>query len=137
MRTKSQTNKAQKACAGMGNNMKKVLIVDDAAFMRMAIKNILVKNGFDVVGEAENGSKGVKKYMELKPDIVTMDITMPDMTGIEALKSIMAFDTNAKVMMLSAMGQENLIMEAIMSGAKSFVVKPFKEEHVIQTLNKV
>ncbi|MDF2942413.1 MAG: cheY2 [Herbinix sp.] len=117
--------------------MKKVLIVDDAAFMRLAIKNILVKNEFDVVGEAENGSIAIKKYMELKPDVVTMDITMPEMTGIEALKSIIAFDANAKVVMVSAMGQEHLIMEAIMGGAKSFIVKPFKEEHVIQTLNKV
>lgn len=117
--------------------MKKVLIVDDAAFMRMAIRDILEKNGFSVAGEAENGIVAVEKYKELKPDIVTMDITMPDMTGLEALKLIMAFDSNAKVVMLSAMGQQNMVMEAVMAGAKSFIVKPFKEEHVILTLNKI
>lgn len=117
--------------------MKKVLIVDDANFMRMAIKNILQKSGFEVVGEAENGVEGVRKYKELKPDIVTMDITMPEMTGIEALKSIVEFDPKSKVVMVSAMGQEVLVREAIISGAKSFIVKPFKEEHVVQTLNKV
>jgi two-component system, chemotaxis family, chemotaxis protein CheY len=117
--------------------MKRVLIVDDAAFMRMAIKTILKKTDFDVIGEAENGIKGVQKYKELKPDIVTMDITMPEMTGIEALKSIMEFDTKAKVVMVSAMGQETLVREAIMHGAKSFIVKPFKEDYVVQTLNKI
>lgn len=117
--------------------MKKVLIVDDAAFMRMAIRNIIEKNGFTVVGEAENGAAAVTKYKELKPDLVTMDITMPEMTGIEALKAIMAFDPEARIVMVSAMGQQSLVMEAIMSGAKSFIVKPFKEDHVILTLNKV
>ncbi len=117
--------------------MKKVLIVDDAAFMRMAIKSILMKNGFEVAGEAENGIEGVRKYKELMPDIVTMDITMPEMTGIEALKAIREFDPGAKVVMVSAMGQEVLVREAIMNGAKSFIVKPFKDEHVIQTLNKI
>jgi two-component system chemotaxis response regulator CheY len=117
--------------------MKKVLVVDDAAFMRMAIRNIIEKNGFTVVGEAENGAAAVIKYKELKPDLVTMDITMPEMTGIEALKAIMAFDPEARIVMVSAMGQQSLVMEAIMSGAKSFIVKPFKEDHVILTLNKV
>lgn len=117
--------------------MKKVLIVDDANFMRMAIKNVLQKGGFEVVGEAENGVEAVRKYKELKPDIVTMDITMPEMTGIEALKSIVEFDPKAKVVMVSAMGQEVLVREAIISGAKSFIVKPFKEDHVVQTLNKI
>lgn len=117
--------------------MKKVLIVDDAAFMRMAIKNILVKHDFQVVDEAENGLVAISKYKELKPDIVTMDITMPEMTGLEALKAIMAFDPNAKIVMVSAMGQEQMVMEAVMSGAKSFIVKPFKEDHVIQTLSKI
>lgn len=116
--------------------MKKVLIVDDAAFMRMAIRSILVKNNYEVVGEAENGVNAVSKYKELKPDIVTMDITMPDMSGIEVLKSIMQIDSNAKVVMVSAMGQQEMVMEAIMAGAKSFIVKPFKEAHVITTLNK-
>ncbi len=117
--------------------MKKVLIVDDAAFIRLAIKNILVNNDFEVVDEAENGLIGVNKYKELKPDLVTMDITMPEMTGLEALKEIIAFDPKAKVVMISAMGQERMVMEAISYGAKTFIVKPFKEEHVIQTLNKV
>lgn len=122
---------------GMVAVMKRILVVDDAAFMRLAIKNILVNHGFDVIDEAENGQIAVNKYKELKPDIVTMDITMPEMTGIEALKAIMAYDSGAKVVMVSAMGQEQMVMEAVMSGAKSFIVKPFKEEHVIQTLNKL
>ncbi len=117
--------------------MKKVLIVDDAAFMRMAIKNILVKHDYDVVDEAENGLAGFNKYKDLKPDLVTMDITMPELDGLAALKQIMAFDPNAKVVMVSAMGQEQMVMEAIKSGAKSFIVKPFKEDHVIQTLSKL
>lgn len=117
--------------------MKKVLIVDDAAFMRMAIKNILVKHDFEVVDEAENGLAGLNKYKDLKPDLVTMDITMPEMTGLEALKEIIAYDPAAKIVMVSAMGQEQMVMEAIRNGAKSFIVKPFKEDHVIQTLNKI
>lgn len=117
--------------------MKKVLIIDDAAFMRLAIKTMLEKNGFSVVGEAENGITGVKKYQELKPDLVTMDITMPDMTGLEALTEILKYDPNAKVVMLSAMGQEGMVKEAVLNGALSFIVKPFKEEHLIMTLNKI
>lgn len=117
--------------------MIRVLIVDDAAFMRMAIKKVLEKNGFEVVGEAENGEVGYQKYMQLKPDVVTMDITMPEMTGIEALKEIRKFDPSAKVVMVSAMGQESLVREAIISGAKSFVVKPYKEEHIVQTLTSI
>lgn len=117
--------------------MKKVLIVDDAVFMRMSIKMILEKSGFKVIGEAENGIEGVRKYIELKPDVVTMDITMPEMTGIEALKAIREFDPKAKVVMVSAMGQDGLVKQAIINGAKSFIVKPFKEDHVVQTLNKV
>jgi two-component system chemotaxis response regulator CheY len=117
--------------------MKRVLIVDDAAFMRMALKTMLEKNGFQVVGEAENGSAAIKKYKELKPDIVTMDITMPEMDGIEALKGIKAYDSKAKVIMVSAMGQEPMIKEAIVSGANYFIVKPFKEDHVVETLNKI
>lgn len=117
--------------------MKKVLIVDDAAFMRLSIRTMLEKNGYEVAGEAENGVTAVSKYKELKPDIVTMDITMPEMTGIEALKQIMEFDSDANVIMLSAMGQQNMVMEAILIGAKTFIVKPFKEEHIIKTLNKL
>jgi len=121
----------------MGVKMTKVLIIDDAAFIRLTIKMMLENNGFEVVGEAENGLVGLKKYIELKPDVVTMDITMPEMTGIEALKLIMQYDPKAKVIMLSAMGQENLIKEAIIKGAKSFIVKPFKEDQVVQTIKQI
>jgi len=114
-----------------------VLIVDDAAFMRIAIKNVLEKNGFVVVGDAKNGNEAIDKYKELRPEVVTMDITMPDMTGIDALKMIREYDPEAKVVMVSAMGQERMVKEAILSGAKSFIVKPFKEEHIVQTLLKV
>lgn len=117
--------------------MKRILIVDDAAFMRMSLKSMLERNGFEVVGEAENGDVAVKKYLQLKPDVVTMDITMPEKDGVEALKEIRLLDPNAKVVMVSAMGQEKFIRQSVISGAKSFVVKPFKEEHVIKTLGQV
>lgn len=116
--------------------MKKVLIVDDAAFMRMSIKMTIEKHGFEVVGEAENGKVALEKYLELRPDIVTMDITMPEMSGIDALKAIMKADPSAIVIMVSAMGQELLVKEAILSGAKSFVVKPFTEDTLIKALDK-
>lgn len=117
--------------------MTKVLVVDDAAFMRLTIRNMLEKNGFEVAGEAENGAIGVQKYKECMPDIVTLDITMPDMDGIEALKAIRGFDPKARVIMITAMGQEFKVKEAVMNGAKSFIVKPFKEEHVVKTINTV
>ncbi len=117
--------------------MTKVLIVDDAAFMRMSIRMLLEKNGFEVIGEAENGDIALKKYKELMPDIVTMDLTMPEVDGIRALKSIREYDPKAKVVMVSAMGQECMVKEAVISGAKSFIVKPFKEDVVIETLTKV
>lgn len=117
--------------------MKKALIVDDAAFMRASIKNMLAKSDLEIVGEAENGAVAVTKYKELHPDIVTMDITMPGMSGIEALKEIKAFDPRAKVIMVSAMGQEAMVKEAIISGAKTFIVKPFKEDNLLQIINKV
>jgi two-component system chemotaxis response regulator CheY len=117
--------------------LKKVLIVDDAAFMRMAIRSILEKAGFEVVGEAENGTVGVTKYKLCQPDIVTLDITMSEMDGIQALKAIRQINPNAKIIMVSAMGQEPMVKEAIISGAKSFIVKPFKEDHVISVLNKI
>jgi two-component system chemotaxis response regulator CheY len=117
--------------------MKKVMIVDDAAFMRLAIKNMLENNGFEIVGEAENGLEAVKKYKELKPDLVTMDITMPEMTGLDALKAILAMDSGAKVIMVSAMGQESFVKESVLQGAKSYIVKPFKEDHVVRTINNV
>jgi len=117
--------------------MKRVLIVDDAAFMRRALKTLLEKNGFQVVGEAENGSVAIRKYRELQPDIVTMDITMPEMDGVQALKEIRSLDPNSKVVMISALGQESYVREAVMLGAKGFVVKPYKEDYVVQTLNKL
>ncbi len=117
--------------------MKKVLIVDDAAFMRHTLKLMLEKNGYVVAGEADNGATGVKKYEEEKPDIVTMDITMPEMSGIDALKEIRKMDPSAKVVMISALGQESYVREAVLLGAKTFIVKPFKENHVIETLNKI
>jgi len=117
--------------------MKKILIVDDAAFMRLSLKTMLEKNGFEVVGAAENGRKAIEMYKILKPDIVTMDITMPDMDGVEALAEIMKFDSKANVIMLSAMGQEEKIRDAVILGAKNFIVKPFKEEFLIKTLSKL
>jgi two-component system chemotaxis response regulator CheY len=117
--------------------MAKVLIVDDAAFMRISIKNMLTKNGYEVVGEAENGLIGVEMFKELHPDIVTMDITMPEMSGLDALKEITKIDPQAKVVMVSAMGQEAMVREAIVSGAKGFIVKPFKEDGIIAAIKKL
>jgi two-component system chemotaxis response regulator CheY len=114
----------------------KVLVVDDAAFMRMMIKDILTKNGYDVVGEAENGADAVVKYRELTPDLVTLDITMPEMDGLAALKEIRSFDSNAKVIMCSAMGQQAMVIDAIQAGAKDFIVKPFNAERVIEAVSK-
>ncbi|NDI33379.1 response regulator [Chengkuizengella sediminis] len=114
----------------------KILIVDDAAFMRMMIKDILSKNGFDVVGEAIDGSQAIEKYRELQPDLVTMDITMPEMDGIEALKEIKKIDPNSKVIMCSAMGQQAMVIDAIQAGAKDFIVKPFQADRVIEAIKK-
>ena len=118
----------------MGKN---ILICDDAAFMRMMIKDILSKNGYNVVGEAENGAIAVDKYAELKPDLVLMDITMPEMDGIQALKSIRSNDPNASVIMCSAMGQQAMVIESIQSGAKDFIVKPFQADRVLEAVKKV
>ncbi len=117
--------------------MAKILIVDDAAFMRMMIKDILSKNGYEVVGEAENGAVAVNKYAEVKPDLVLMDITRPEKDGIQALKEIRENDGNAKVIMCSAMGQQAMVIEAIQSGAKDFIVKPFQADRVIEAVKKV
>ncbi len=116
---------------------KNILICDDAAFMRMMIKDILTKNGYNVAGEAENGAKAVEKYAELKPDLVLMDITMPEMDGIEALKKIKESDPSASVIMCSAMGQQAMVIESIQSGAKDFIVKPFQADRVIEAVQKV
>ncbi|MCI1943971.1 response regulator [Clostridium luticellarii] len=117
--------------------MAKILIVDDAAFMRMMIKDILEKNGFEIVGEANNGIKAVELYKKESPDVVTMDITMPDMDGIEAVKQIKAMDPAAKVIMCSAMGQQTMVMDAIKAGARDFIVKPFQPDRVLEAINKV
>ncbi|CEH33341.1 response regulator [Romboutsia lituseburensis] len=117
--------------------MKKVLIVDDAAFMRMSIRNMISKHGFEIVGEAENGVVAIEKYKELQPDIVTMDITMPEMDGLEALREIKKVNPAAAVVMISALGQEARMKEAIIYGAKGFIVKPFKEEMLISALSKL
>ncbi|SUY47510.1 response regulator containing CheY-like receiver domain and AraC-type DNA-binding domain [Clostridium putrefaciens] len=116
--------------------MAKVLIVDDAAFMRMMIKDILEKNGFEVVGEASNGIKAVEMYKKERPDVVTMDITMPDMDGIEAVKNIRQFDSSAKIIMCSAMGQQTMVMDAMRAGARDFIVKPFQVDRVLEALKK-
>lgn len=116
--------------------MKKILIVDDAVFMRLSIKNILKDEEFEFF-EAANGREAVQKYIEHRPDLVTMDITMPDMTGIEALKQIIDYDKNAMIMMISAMGQESMVREAIIAGAKTFIIKPFKEEQILKTIKKL
>ena len=115
---------------------KRVLIVDDAIFMRMKLKDILEKNGFEVVGEAQNGLEAIEKYKAERPDLVTMDITMPEMDGVAALKGIKEFDRAAKVVMCSAMGQQSMVMDAIQAGAIDFIVKPFDSDRVIQSLNK-
>ena len=116
---------------------KSVLICDDAAFMRVMIKDILTKNGYEVVGEAENGIKAVEKYTETKPDLVMMDITMPEMDGIQALKKIKELDSGATVIMCSAMGQQAMVIESIQAGAKDFIVKPFQADRVIEAVKKV
>jgi two-component system chemotaxis response regulator CheY len=116
--------------------MAKILIVDDAAFMRMMIKEILTKNGFDVVGEASDGVQAIEKFKELDPDLVTMDITMPEMDGVTALKEIKKINPNSKVIMCSAMGQQAMVIDAIQAGAKDFIVKPFQAERVLEAINK-
>ncbi|EPH64877.1 chemotaxis protein CheY [Enterococcus casseliflavus 14-MB-W-14] len=115
---------------------KKVLIVDDAVFMRMKLKDILEKNGYEVVGEAQNGQEAFEKYQATTPDLVTMDITMPEVDGLEALKMIRTFDAQAKVVMCSAMGQQGMVMDAIRAGAVDFIVKPFDTDRVITAIDK-
>ena len=117
--------------------MATVLVVDDAAFMRMMLKDILTKVGYDVVGEAADGNEAVAKYNELKPDLVTLDITMPNKDGLQALKEIRANDPNATCIMCSAMGQQAMVIDAIQAGAKDFVVKPFQPDRVLESIHKV
>ena len=116
---------------------KSVLICDDAAFMRMMIRDILTKNGFVVAGEAENGIKAIEKYQETHPDLVLMDITMPEMDGIQALKEIKKLNENAQIVMCSAMGQQAMVIESIQAGARDFIVKPFQADRVIEAVRKV
>lgn len=117
--------------------MAKILIVDDAAFMRTLLKNILFPKGYEIAGEAENGAIGVEKYKALKPDLVTMDIVMPTKNGIDALKEIRALDPNARVIMCTAVGQESMVRSAIMSGARGYIVKPFQAPKVLEEVQKV
>lgn len=117
--------------------MAKILIVDDAAFMRMMIKDILTKNGYEVVAEAANGVEAVELYKSHQPDLVTMDITMPEMDGIEAVKQIKAVNPAAKVIMCSAMGQQSMVMDAIKAGANDFIVKPFQADRVLEAVKKI
>ena len=117
--------------------MAKILIVDDAAFMRMMIKDILTKNGYEVVAEAANGVQAVELYKTHQPDLVTMDITMPEMDGIEAVKQIKAVNPGAKIVMCSAMGQQSMVMDAIRAGAKDFIVKPFQADRVLEAVKKI
>ena len=115
----------------------RILIVDDAMFMRMMLKDILSKNGYEVVGEAANGKEAIDKYIELRPDLVLLDITMPEMDGIEALKKIKIIEPKAKIIMCSAMGQQNMVIEAIQNGALDFIVKPFQQNRVLESLRRV
>ena len=117
--------------------MAKIMLVDDAAFMRMMVKNALTKSGYDNFVEAQDGAEAVKKYDEEKPDMVIMDITMPNMDGLQALKTIRENDPNAKVVMCTAMGQEGMVVDAIKSGAKDFIVKPFNADRIVQTVNTI
>ncbi len=114
--------------------MAKIMIVDDAAFMRMMVKNALQQGGYTNVCEAKDGQEAVQMYADQKPDLVLMDITMPNMDGLEALKAIKGSDKNAMIVMCSAMGQESMVIEAIKSGAKDFIVKPFKPERILKTV---
>lgn len=116
---------------------KNILITDDATFMRLMLKDILTKNGYNVIGEAQNGREAVDKYKELKPDLVTLDITMPEMDGLTALKHLKEADPNAKVIMCSAMGQQAMVIEAIQNGAKDFIVKPFQPDRVVEAIKKI
>jgi two-component system, chemotaxis family, chemotaxis protein CheY len=115
---------------------KTVLIVDDAAFMRMMIKDILSKNGYQVVGEAQTGKEAVELFQKLKPDLVTMDITMPEMNGIDAVKAIKKIEPSARIVMCSAMGQQAMVIDAIQAGARDFIVKPFQPNRVIEAVQK-
>ena len=114
-----------------------VLVCDDAIFMRTMVGDILAQAGFEIIGEAETGVQAVEKYQQLKPDLVTMDIVMPDMGGIDAVREICKIDPHARILMCSAMGQQALVVEAIQAGAKDFVVKPFQPSRVLEAVQRV
>lgn len=116
---------------------KRILITDDALFMRVTLKNILTQCGYEIVGEAQNGREAVFMYKQLKPDLVTMDITMPEMDGLSALKEIKTHDPSAIVVMCTAMGQKNTVIEAIEAGARDFIIKPFRPERVVEAVSKL
>lgn len=116
---------------------KKILVVDDAMFMRKMLTDILTKAGYEVVAEAGNGEEAFAKYKEFEPDLVTMDITMPEVSGLEGVKRIVSVYPNANVLMCSAMGQETMVIESVKSGAKGFLVKPFVAEKVIAEVQKL
>lgn len=132
MRNLKEITKLKKGKDKMG----RVLVTDDAAFMRMQLKDIITKAGHEVVGEAENGKIAVKLYQQMRPDLVTMDITMPEMDGVTAVKEIKKMDPNAKIIMCSAMGQQTMVLEAIQAGAKDFLVKPFSADRIQEALKK-
>ncbi len=117
--------------------MAKILLVDDAAFMRKVIRDTLTKNGYTDIYEAVDGQDAVEKYDEIHPDLVIMDITMPNMDGLEALKVMRAKDSNANIVMCSAMGQESMVIDAVRSGAKDFIVKPFKADRVLKMVSSI
>jgi two-component system chemotaxis response regulator CheY len=116
---------------------KRILVVDDTAFMRMMVKDVLIKNGYEIAGEAQNGVEAVERFKELSPDLIIMDITMPEKDGISALKEIKKIDPKSKIIMCSAMGQQAMVIEAIQAGAKDFIVKPFQKERFIEAVRKV
>lgn len=115
----------------------RVLVVDDAIFMRRMISDILVENGMEIVGEADTGAKAIERYKELRPDLVTMDIIMPEMNGIDAVRKIVEHDAQAKIVMCSALGQQALVQDAIAAGAKDFLIKPFNAARVVEVIAKV
>jgi len=120
-----------------GEIMARILVVDDAAFMRVLLKNILKSGGHEVVGEAENGIEALEKYEELKPDLVTMDIVMPHLDGIETTRSIIKIDPKARIVMCTAVGQQAKVLEAIKAGARGYIVKPFQADKVLKEIEKV
>ncbi len=116
---------------------KKIMVVDDAPVIRMMLKDILIHHGYEIVAEAENGAEAVEKYKSLKPDLMTLDITMPEKDGIQALEEILAFDPQAKVVMVTAIDQRDSLMKAIRLGAVDYIVKPFEDDRVVSAVNKV